>query len=99
MQKNGHQIVKNEMFIFGLHSTSDDWPSNLSNESHLKCKKMAAKSLKNEMQFRHPPPDEMGTGQEWYGNGPRMGQVWDGNGPGMGWDDIGGFHADCVLPC
>ena len=37
------------MFIFGLHSTSDDWPSNWRDESHLKCEKMAAKSSKNEM--------------------------------------------------
>ena len=37
------------MLIFGLLSTSDDWPSNLSNESQLKCEKMATKSSKNEM--------------------------------------------------
>ena len=37
------------MLIFGLHLTSDDWLSNLSNESQPKCKKMTAKSLKNEM--------------------------------------------------
>ena len=43
-------------------------------------------------------PDEMGMGQEWYGNGLGMGQVWDKNGPGMGQDDIGGFHADGILP-
>ena len=29
---------KNEMLIFGLHSFSDDWPSNLKNESQPKCK-------------------------------------------------------------
>ena len=34
---------KNEMFIFGLHLTSDDWLSDLSNKSHPKCEKMAAK--------------------------------------------------------
>ena len=27
------------MLIFGLHSTSDDWPSDLSKESQPKCKK------------------------------------------------------------
>ena len=27
------------MPIFGLNSTSDDWPSNLSDESQPKCKK------------------------------------------------------------
>ena len=37
------------MFIFGLPSTSDDRLSNLSDESDSKCKKMAAKSSKNEM--------------------------------------------------
>ena len=40
---------KNEMLIFGLHSTSDDRPSNLSNEKCLKCGIMATKSSKNEM--------------------------------------------------
>ena len=37
------------MFFFGLCSTSDDWPSDLSNESCPKCQKMAAKSSENEM--------------------------------------------------
>ena len=37
------------MLIFGLHSTSDDWPSDLSNESQWKCKKRPPKSSKNEM--------------------------------------------------
>ena len=61
---------------------------------------MAAESSKNEMQFMHPnPPDEMGTGKEWYGNGPGLEQVWDRNGTGMGWDNKGRFHADGVLPC
>ena len=40
---------KNEMLIFGLHSTSDDWPSDWREESHLKCEKMAAKLSKTEM--------------------------------------------------
>ena len=40
---------KNEMFIFGACSTSDDQPSKLSDESHPNCKKMATKSSKNEM--------------------------------------------------
>ena len=30
---------KNKMLIFGLHSTSDDWPSNPSKKSQLKCRK------------------------------------------------------------
>ena len=37
------------MFIFGLHSISDDWPSDLSNEHQPKCEKRPPKSLKNEM--------------------------------------------------
>ena len=40
---------KIEMLIFGLCSNSDDRPSNLSNESQLKCDKRLPKSLKNEM--------------------------------------------------
>ena len=47
------KLSKNEMLIFGLCSTSDDWPSDLSNESHPKCKKKkkkkATKFSKNEM--------------------------------------------------
>ena len=47
--------LKNEMFIFGLRSTSDDRPSDLSNEHRPKCKKKkknqkrSPKSLKNEI--------------------------------------------------
>ena len=37
------------MLIFGLRSTSDDWPSNLSDKIQLKCKKRPPKSSKNEM--------------------------------------------------
>ena len=37
------------MVIFGLHSTSDDRLSDLSDESQLKCNKSPPKSLKNEM--------------------------------------------------
>ena len=33
---------KNEMLVFALCSTSDDWLSDLSNESCPKCTKMAA---------------------------------------------------------
>ena len=32
MQKRPPKSSKNEMFIFGLHSTSDDWLSDLSHE-------------------------------------------------------------------
>ena len=37
------------MLVFGLRSNSDDRPSNLSNESQLKCDKIPPKSSKNEM--------------------------------------------------
>ena len=33
------KLLKNEMFVFGLHSTSDDHPSYLGNKSQSKCKK------------------------------------------------------------
>ena len=35
--------------FFGLHSNSDDWLSNPSNESQAKCDKRPPKSSKNEM--------------------------------------------------
>ena len=47
MQKKGP--LSAEMLILGLHSTSDDQPSNLSNESQTKCDKRPPKSSKNEM--------------------------------------------------
>ena len=37
------------MLIFGLRSTSDDRPSDPSNESQPKCKKRPPKSPKNQM--------------------------------------------------
>ena len=40
---------KNEMLIFGLHSTSGDRQSNPSNKSQLKCDKRPPKSSKNEI--------------------------------------------------
>ena len=46
-EKMAAKSSKNEMLIFGLRSTSDDW---LSNESCLKCKEMATKS-KNAFMF------------------------------------------------
>ena len=39
------------MFIFGLHSTSDDQLSNPSDESQLKCNKMATKLSKRKCLF------------------------------------------------
>ena len=39
-QKRPPMSLKNEMFIFGLRSTSDDRPSNLSKKHWPKCKKM-----------------------------------------------------------
>ena len=40
MQKRPPKSSKNEMLIFGLHSTSDDQLSDLSDESQSKCEKM-----------------------------------------------------------
>ena len=37
------------MFVFGLCSISDDWPSDLSDEHQPKCEKKALKSSTNEM--------------------------------------------------
>ena len=49
MQKRPPKSSKNEMLSFRLRSTSDDQPSNLSDESRLKCEKRPPKSSKNEM--------------------------------------------------
>ena len=38
--KRSPKSSKNEMFIFGLCSTSDDQPSNPSKKHRLKCKKL-----------------------------------------------------------
>ena len=38
-QKRPPKSSKNKMFIFGLCSTSDDWPSDLSKKPQLKHKK------------------------------------------------------------
>ena len=40
---------KNEMLVFGLHSTSGDRPSNPNNERQPKCDKRPPKSSKNEI--------------------------------------------------
>ena len=37
------------MLVFGFCSTSDDWASNLSNESQPNCDKRPPKSSKNEI--------------------------------------------------
>ena len=37
--KRPPKSLKNKMFIFGLHSTSDDWPRIWANKCWLKCKK------------------------------------------------------------
>ena len=37
------------MFIFGLHSISDDQPNDLSDEHRPKCEKWPPRSSKNEM--------------------------------------------------
>ena len=47
--KKAPKLSKNEMLIFGLHSTSDDRLSNLGDKIRLKCEKM--KTFKNKMTF------------------------------------------------
>ena len=42
-KKMATKLSKNEMLIFGLCSTSDDWPSYPSDECQPKCEKMATK--------------------------------------------------------
>ena len=49
MWKRPPKSLKNEILIFGLCSSSDDWLSNLSNKSRLKCEKRPPESSKNEM--------------------------------------------------
>ena len=49
MQKRPPRSLKTEMLIVGLHSTSDDRPSDPSDESQLKCKKRPPMSSKNIM--------------------------------------------------
>ena len=39
MKKKPPKSSKNEMLVFGLLSTSDDWLSDLSDESRPKCEK------------------------------------------------------------
>ena len=39
--------MKNKMFIFGLHSTSDDWPGDVSDKCEPKCKKKKKNKTKN----------------------------------------------------
>ena len=48
MQKRPPKSLRNEMFIFGLRSISDDWLSNLSNEHQPNYKK-GPLSHQNEM--------------------------------------------------
>ena len=65
MQKRPPKSSKNEIFIFGLHSNSDDWPSNLSNESQPKCDKRPPKPSKNEILIfiLHPTSDDQPSNQ------------------------------------
>ena len=48
-KKRPPKSSKYEMLGFGLHSTSDDQPSDLSDESRLKCDKRHPQSSNNEM--------------------------------------------------
>ena len=45
-KKMATKLSKNVMFVFGLHSNSDDWLSDLSDESCPKCEKMVTKLFK-----------------------------------------------------
>ena len=47
--KRSPKSSKNKIFVFGLCSTSEDWPSNPSDKQWLKCKKRPPKSLKNKI--------------------------------------------------
>ena len=49
LEKRPPKSLKNEMFVFGLHSISDDQPSDPSDERRPKCQKRPPKLLKNEM--------------------------------------------------
>ena len=53
MCKKASKSSKKEMLIFGLCSTFDDWPSNLSNESWPKCKKGPLSHQKMKYLFLH----------------------------------------------
>ena len=57
-QKRPPKSSKNKMFIFGLHSTSDDWSSHLSDERWLKCKKRPPKSSKMKCSFSDGLPED-----------------------------------------
>ena len=48
-KKRPPKSLKNEMFVFGLCSISDDQPSNLSDERQPKCEKRPPKYSRNEM--------------------------------------------------
>ena len=48
-EKRPPKSLKNEMFVFGLHSISDLQLSDLSDERQPKCQKRPPKSSKNEM--------------------------------------------------
>ena len=74
---------KNEMFIFGLCSTSDDQPNDPSDENCPKCRKWLPNCQKMKCNLCTPPPthgqDGDGTGMVWEqaGDGTGMGWVWD----------------------
>ena len=42
-KKGSPMSMKNKMFVFRLCSTSDDWPSNLSEKHQPKCKRKKKK--------------------------------------------------------
>ena len=73
------------MFVFGLRSTSDDRPSDPSDESCPKYKKNGCQIIKK-LNVIYAPPFQMRWAQDRNGMG--MGWGWDryGTGMGQGWD-------------
>ena len=51
--KRAPKSSKNEMFVFGLHSISDDWPSSPSDECQPKCEKGPLSHQKMKCSFWH----------------------------------------------
>ena len=50
-KKMATKSSRNEMLIFGLHSTSDAWPSDLSKKRQLKCEKWPPNCQKMKCSF------------------------------------------------
>ena len=68
--KKAPELLKSEVLLFGLCSTSDDQLHDPSNESQPKCKIRAPKSSKNEMLIfgLHSTSDEQQKSTKMEGN-------------------------------